>query len=55
VLLFRAIAAQCARKSVCHEVGRSGTGGIPCAFRTQAIVDRPTRCATFFIAPPNQV
>jgi hypothetical protein len=25
-------------------VGRSGTGGIPCAFRIRAIVDRPTRC-----------
>jgi hypothetical protein len=40
-----------ARRNVCHDVGRSGTGGRPCALRIRAIVDRPTRCPTFFSAP----
>jgi hypothetical protein len=45
-----AIAPPCARRNVCHDVGRSGTGGIPWAFRIRAIVDRPTRWPTFFNA-----
>jgi hypothetical protein len=40
-----------ARRKVCHEVGRSGTGGRPFVFRMRAIVERPTRCPTFFSAP----
>jgi hypothetical protein len=50
-----AMAPQCARRNVCHDVGRSGTGGMPCALRIRAIVDRPTRCPTFFRAPPIRV
>ena len=46
-----AISPQCARRNVCHEVGRSGTGGIPVARRIRAIVDRPTRCPMFLRAP----
>jgi hypothetical protein len=46
-----AIAAQCARRSVCHDVGRSGTGGTPAAFRIRATVERPTRWPTFLRAP----
>jgi hypothetical protein len=42
---------QCARKNVCQDVGRSGTGGMPAAFKIRAIVERPTRCPTFFNAP----
>ena len=43
--------AQEALRKVCHEVGRSGTGGRPWVFRIRAIVERPTRCPTFFSAP----
>jgi hypothetical protein len=35
------IASLCARRKVCHEVGRSGTGGRPWVFRIRAIVERP--------------
>jgi hypothetical protein len=42
---------QCAFKNVSQEVGRCGTGGRPAAFRMRRIVDRPTRCPTFFSAP----
>jgi hypothetical protein len=48
-------APQCARRNVCHEVGRSGTGRRPCAFRIRAIVDRPTRCPRFLSAPRIRV
>ena len=46
-----AITPQCARKNVCHAVGRRGTGGSPCRFSIRAIVERPTRWPTFFSAP----
>src|SRR4030095_15377644 len=46
-----AMTPQCAFRNVCHDVGRCGTGGNPCAFKTRAIVDRPTRCPRFFKAP----
>jgi hypothetical protein len=35
-----AIAPQCARRNICHDVGRCGTGGRPWAFKIRAIVDR---------------
>ena len=38
-----AIAPQCARRNVCHDVGRSGTGGSPFGLSIRAIVERPTR------------
>jgi hypothetical protein len=46
-----AMLPQCAFRNVCHEVGRRGTGGRSAAFRMRRIVDRPTRCPTFFNAP----
>jgi len=46
-----AIVPQWARRNVCQEVGRSGTGGRPWAFRIRAIVERPTRWPTTFSAP----
>jgi hypothetical protein len=46
-----AIAPQCARRKVCHDVGRSGTGASPCPLSIRAIVERPTRCPTFLRAP----
>ena len=49
------MAPQCARRNVCHDVGRSGTGGRPCAFKIRAMVDRPTRWPTFFKAPRIRV
>ena len=48
-----AIAHQWARRNVSQEVGRAGTGGMPCAFRIRAIVDRPTRWPMFLRAPAN--
>jgi hypothetical protein len=38
-----AIAPQCARRNVCHDVGRSGTGGSPFRLSIRVIVERPTR------------
>jgi hypothetical protein len=38
-----AIAPQCARRNVCHDVGRSGTGGSPFRLSIRAVVERPTR------------
>ena len=35
-----AIAPQCARRNVRHDARCSGTGGMPCAFRIRAIVER---------------
>ena len=46
-----ATAPKCARRNVCHEVGRAGTGGSPCLLRIRAIVERPTRCPGFLRAP----
>src|SRR4029453_17323484 len=46
-----AIAPQWACRNVRHDVGRSGTGGIPSVLRIRAMVDRPTRCPTFLRAP----
>jgi hypothetical protein len=46
-----AMAPQCAFKNVCHDVGRSGTGGRPAAFNIRRIVVRPTRWPTFSSAP----
>jgi hypothetical protein len=37
-----AIAPQCARRNVCHDVGRFGAGSKPRAFKIRAIVERPT-------------
>jgi len=34
-----------------HEAFGMGTGGRPWALRIRAIVERPTRCPTFFSAP----
>jgi hypothetical protein len=45
-----AMVPQCARRNVCHDVGRCGAGGSPWAFKIRAIVDRPTRWPTFFNA-----
>jgi hypothetical protein len=42
---------QCARRNVCHDVGRAGTGGRPWALRIRAMVERPTRWPTFLSAP----
>jgi hypothetical protein len=38
-------------QNVCHVIGRSRLGGIPCSFRIFAIVDRATRWPTFLSAP----
>jgi hypothetical protein len=46
-----ATAFQCARRNVCHDVGRAGTGDTPCVLSIRAIVERPTRCPTFVRAP----
>lgn len=45
-----ALALQCARRNVCHDVDRSGTGGVPCAFRIRAIIDRPAALSAGSIA-----
>jgi hypothetical protein len=46
-----AISPQCARRNVCHDVERSGTGEMPRDRRIRAIVDRPTSYPTFLSAP----
>jgi hypothetical protein len=39
-----------ARRNVCHEVRRPGTGDTPRAFNIRAIVERPTPWPRFFSA-----
>lgn len=46
-----AITDQCAARNVRHVVDRSRHGGMPSDFRMFAMVDRATRCPTFFSAP----
>ena len=39
------------RRKVCQDVGRTGTGGRPCALTMRAVVVRPTRWPTTVSAP----
>src|SRR5205809_7935460 len=47
----RSISPQCARRNVCHDVERSGTGEIPYVRRIRGIVERPTWCPRCSSAP----
>ena len=50
-LYYRVLFHYSAESLKLFAAARSGTGGRLCALRIRAIVERPTRCPTFFIAP----